>query len=124
MPRPLSVTLEKAVRLERDIDESGVAGNRLVHGIVEDFGEEMMQGCLIRPADIHAGPAPDRFEPFEDFDRSGGIGGFARRAGRGHAQTFRRPRALCRRRRGRARCMSEQILGFRHSIASSKLIRS
>ncbi len=51
-----------------------MAVERLVHRVVEHFGEEMMECALIRAADIHAGPAPHRLEPFENLDILGGVG--------------------------------------------------
>jgi hypothetical protein len=49
-------------RPARHLDEGGVAGHRLVHRIVDDLGEQVMQRVLVGAADIHAGthgaPAP------------------------------------------------------------------
>ena len=50
-----------------------MARHRFVHGIVEDFGRQMMQGVDVGAADIHAGPAADGLEPFQDLDVLGGI---------------------------------------------------
>ena len=58
---------------ELDLDAGGVAGDRLVHRIVEDLGHEVVQSALVGAADIHAGPAADRLQPFEDLDVLGGI---------------------------------------------------
>ena len=68
MPRPLSVTVRKPSAVELDLDEGGVAGQRLVHRVVDHFGEQMMQRLLVGAADIHAGPAPHRFQAFEHLD--------------------------------------------------------
>ncbi len=57
--------------LERDLDAVGVAGDRLVHRIVEHFGGEVVQRALVGAADIHAGAPADRLEPFEHLDRGG-----------------------------------------------------
>ena len=67
---------EKPGGLEADIDERGVAGDGLVHGIVEGFREKMMKRRLVGAADIHAWPPADGFEPFEHLDRGGGVAGF------------------------------------------------
>ena len=61
------------VRLQLDLDAVGVARHRFVHRIVHDFGGQVVQGPFVRAADIHAGPAPHRFEPFQDFDVLGGV---------------------------------------------------
>ena len=59
--------------LERDLDPRGMAGDRLVHAVVEHFGGEMVQRPLVDAADIHARPPADRLQPFEHLDRAGVI---------------------------------------------------
>src|SRR5215471_19514180 len=58
-----------------------MACDRLVHRIVEDLGNEMMESAVVRAADIHAGTPADRLQSFENFDVLGGIAvdGFANR---------------------------------------------
>ncbi len=46
--------------LQSDLDLRGMPGDRLVHSVVEDLGREVVKRRLVRAADIHAGPAPDR----------------------------------------------------------------
>ena len=58
---------------ELDLDAGGMAGDRLVHRIVEDFGHEVMEPALVGAADIHAGAAANRLEPFQNLDVLGGI---------------------------------------------------
>ena len=62
-----------AVGAEMHLDAVGMAGNRLVHRVVDDFGEEVVQGVGVGAADIHARPAPDGLQPLEDFDIGGGV---------------------------------------------------
>ena len=64
--------------LERDLDPGGMAGDRLVHRIVEHLGGEMMQRALVGAADIHARPAADGLEPLQHLDRGGVVIGGAR----------------------------------------------
>ena len=71
MPRPLSVIVSRLPALERDLDPGGMAGDRLVHAVVEHLGGEVMQRALVGAADIHARPAPDRLQPLEHLDRTG-----------------------------------------------------
>ena len=52
----------------------GVAGHRLVHGVVEHLGEEVVHRLLVGAADIHAGPPAHRLEPLQHLDIGGGIG--------------------------------------------------
>ena len=84
---------DEAVRLHLDFDPVGVAGQRLVHRIVDHFGEQMMQRLLVGAADIHAGTAANRLEPLQHLDMFGGVAGFgaafARRLGaaRGPSQS-------------------------------------
>ena len=59
---------QEAVGGELDLDEVGMAGQRLVHGVVDDFGEQVMQRLFVGPADIHAGPAPNRLQALEYLD--------------------------------------------------------
>ena len=58
----------------------GVAGQRLVHRVVDDFGEEVVQRLLVGAADIHARPAPDRLQAFEHLDVGRGVAGLGARA--------------------------------------------
>jgi hypothetical protein len=60
-----------------------MAGDRLVHRVVEHFGGEMVQRALVGPADIHAGAAAHRLQPLQHLDRggviiAGGCGGSGR----------------------------------------------
>ena len=64
---------ERAVGLETDLDPAGVAGDRLVHGVVEQFRGQMVQRTLVGAADEHAGAAADRLEAFQDLDVRGGV---------------------------------------------------
>ena len=59
--------------LERHLDRAGVAGDRLVHRVVEHLGGEMVQRGLVGAADIHAGPAPHGLEAFEHLDIPCGV---------------------------------------------------
>ena len=64
-------------------DQFGVAGHGLVHRIIEDFGEQMVQSAFVGAADIHAGAFADGFQPLQHFDRRSGIAGGGRRSRRG-----------------------------------------
>ena len=57
--------------LERDLDAGGVAGDRLVHRIVDDLGGEVVERAVVGAADVHAGAAADGLEAFEHLDRGG-----------------------------------------------------
>jgi hypothetical protein len=97
---------DEAVRLHLDVDESGVARQRLVHGVVDHFGEEVMQRFLVGAADIHAGTASHRLEPLQHLDIARGIAGL-RAYGRWISRMKRdRPCApvLSRCRKGRRLC--------------------
>ena len=59
---------EKAVGRQLDLDAVGVAGHRLVHGIVDHLGEQVVHRLLVGAADIHAGTAAHRLEPFQHLD--------------------------------------------------------
>ena len=57
-----------------EIDRVGVARDRLVHGVVEHLGHEMMQGPLVGAADIHGGALADGLQPLQHLDVAGGVG--------------------------------------------------
>jgi hypothetical protein len=61
------VTVRKPSR-QLDLDPGGVAGHRLVHGVVEDLGEQMVQRLLVGAADIHARAAAHRLQPLQHLD--------------------------------------------------------
>ena len=74
----------EAIGFHFDFDERGVPFERLVHGIVDHLGEEMMQRLLVGAADIHAGPASHRLQAFQHLDvacRVAGLGPVRRPAG-------------------------------------------
>ena len=64
---------DAAIGVELELDAAGMAGDRLVHRVVEHFGDEVMERALVGAADIHAGAAADRLQPFEDLDVLGRI---------------------------------------------------
>jgi len=66
-----------------------MAGERLVHSIVDDFGEQVVQRLLVGTADIHAGPPAHRLEALEHLDVLGGVAAFAGAARRGSARAPR-----------------------------------
>ena len=64
---------DAAVGVELELDAAGMAGHRLVHGVVEHLGGEMVKRALVGAADIHAGAAAHRLQPLQDLDVLGGI---------------------------------------------------
>ena len=77
MPRPLSSTLSQPLSSSDDLDEGRMAGDRLVHRVVDHLGEEMMQRVGVGAADIHARAAAHRLEPLQHLDRGGVVVGLA-----------------------------------------------
>ncbi len=53
--------LQIAVVVELDLDAVGVTGDRLVHGVIKDFREEVVQRLFVGTADIHARAFADGF---------------------------------------------------------------
>ena len=51
-----------------EMDRVGMARDRLVHGVVEDLGHEMVHGTFIGAADIHARALADGLEPLQHLD--------------------------------------------------------
>jgi hypothetical protein len=50
-----------------------MAGDRLVHGVVQHLGGEVVQGVLVGAADIHARAAADRLQPLQNLDVGRGV---------------------------------------------------
>ena len=66
-----------------DFDAVAWPATRLVHGIVEHFGGEVVQRALVGAADVHAGAAAHRLEPFEHLDIGRRVAGFGAGGARG-----------------------------------------
>src|SRR5579859_8085570 len=77
-----------AVRVEGGHDPGGVAGQGLVHGVVDHLIDQVMQAARARRADVHARPPPNVLPAFEDLDLLGGIR-HIRAKGFGPATRFR-----------------------------------
>jgi hypothetical protein len=58
-------------------DPVGMTTQRLVHGVVDHLGEEVMQRLLVGASDIHARPPAYRLEPLKHFDMFCRIAGIA-----------------------------------------------
>ena len=74
---------DEAVGLDLDLDEMRMPGERLVHGVVDHLGEEMMQRLLVGAADIHAGPPAHGLEPLQHLDMLRGVAAFGPAAASG-----------------------------------------
>ena len=59
------------VGVKLNLNPVGVACDRFVHGVVEDFGDHMVERPFVRAANVHAGAFAHRFQPFEDFNTVG-----------------------------------------------------
>ena len=109
---------DETLGIERDVDEGGMAGDGLVHRIVDHLGEEVVQGALVGATDVHARAPPHRLQPFKDLDRCGVV---LRLDGMGVASAVARRalgwyRCLCRR---QLACrIAEEIAGIRHVLPS------
>ena len=64
----------RAVGIEGDVDLVGMAGKRLVDGVVDGLVDHVMEArAVVGVADIHAGALADRVEALEDLDRLGAV---------------------------------------------------
>ena len=80
MPRPLSVTVHRAVGVQRHRHLVGVAGQRLVDRVVDDLVDHVVQArAVVGVADIHARPLADGIQPLQNLDGIGAV--FGRFAG-------------------------------------------
>ena len=76
MPRPLSKTVTEPSAIERHLDAVGMAGQRLVDGVVDHLVDHVVEArAVVGVADIHARPLADRVEALQDLDRFGAIFG-------------------------------------------------
>ncbi len=67
---------DRAVGVEDDLDQVGVAGEGLVDGVVDHLIDHVVQTrAVVGVADIHAGPFADCVEALEDLDGIGAVGG-------------------------------------------------
>ena len=60
------VDLDRVVGMQRDLDPLGVAGERLVHAVVDDLPQAVHQAAGVGRADVHAGALAHCFEALED----------------------------------------------------------
>ncbi len=65
---------DRVILVQLDLDPGGMAGDGLVHRVVEDLGDEVVQRAFIGAADIHAGAFADGFQPLQHLDGAGVIG--------------------------------------------------
>jgi len=66
---------DRSVLPDRDLDLRRMAGHRLVDRVVDHLPYEVVETPKIGRADVHARPASDRLEPFEDLDARRGVVG-------------------------------------------------
>jgi hypothetical protein len=93
---------EKAVGRQFHFDEGCVTGQRLVHRVVDHFGEQVVQRPFVGAANVHARPPADRLKSFQNLDIGCGVAGLS-------ATSLRR-RSCGSRFRGR---LCEQVVGLR-----------
>ena len=73
---------DAAVRLDGDGDEGRVSRLDLVHAVVEDLPDHVVQAFGAGVADVHARSLSDGFEALEDLDGGGSVGVGSPRGGR------------------------------------------
>ena len=61
-----------AVLVERDGDGVGVAVEVLIHGVIDDLPDEMVQPLGVHAADVHGRAFADGFQAFENLEGVGG----------------------------------------------------
>ncbi len=90
--------VEPASGIQGHLDQLGVAGDGLVHGVVQHFGEQVMLGPVVCAAHVHAWTPAHGLQPLQDLDVLGGVAaaagararlmGLGERPGRGGRQRF------------------------------------
>ena len=88
-PAAVVMDCRRSVRIEDDADLVGMAGERFVDGVVDDFVDHMMEsGAIVGVADVHARALADRVEAFQDLDRLGAVFAIAFSERLGFVHTF------------------------------------
>ena len=72
-PSSVVVHSGRAVRLQRHADPVAYAGQMLVHRVVHDLIDQMVQSLRGNASDIHARPFPDRFKALQHRNAGGVI---------------------------------------------------
>ena len=67
-PSPVIRDSTGTVSFKSDMDRVAEPGQMLVYGIIHDLIDQVVQSPCGNTADIHTGPGPDGFEPFQDTD--------------------------------------------------------
>jgi hypothetical protein len=73
MPRPSSTTVMELSTWMTTSIFLGVAGERFIDGVVDDFVDEVMQTHLAGRADVHGGAQADGFKAFKNLDVFAGV---------------------------------------------------
>src|SRR2546427_2241802 len=68
--------------MDRDVDAGAVTRERLVHRVVHDLVDEVMQPPARDRADVHRRAAPHRLQALEDLDRVGLVAAVDRKSTR------------------------------------------
>ena len=70
---PIVAHTNSVVTHDLDLDETRMSGDRLIHRIIDHFGEQMVHSAHVSAANIHAGATAHRLQPFQHFNIAGGI---------------------------------------------------
>ena len=65
--------LGRPVGVQHDFDPAAVAAQRLVHRVVEDLPQAVLQAAAVGRADVHAGTLAHRVQAFQDGQVPGGV---------------------------------------------------
>ena len=58
----------RAISLDGHVDFGGITGERLIHGVINDLVDQMVQTALGGRADVHAGAFTNRLQTFQHGD--------------------------------------------------------
>ncbi len=65
------------IGMQDNFDGVAGPGQGFVDTVIDDLVDKLLEPLLVCPSDVHAGPAADTFEPFEDLNICGPIGQYA-----------------------------------------------
>ena len=58
----------RVVIVNRDVDLGAISRHGFVHGVVDNFVDQVVQPHFAGRADIHGGPQPHRLQPLQHLD--------------------------------------------------------
>ena len=72
-PPPVIRNGNQPIPIQRQVDPGAETGHRLIHGVIQNLIDEVMQPPLVGAADIHTRPHPHRLQTLQHLDVFGRV---------------------------------------------------